>query len=66
MDAGLPYHPWREPLNIETIVTRENLETHTPRRAWSKPDLIDYGTVGDLTQGGATSLTIEDALYTST
>lgn len=48
----------------EIISNRQNSEKNAQRQSWSKPDLIDYGTVGDLTQGGASSGT-EDAFYTS-
>ena len=42
-------------MQTETMSNRENAEQNTQRRSWCKPDLIDYGTVGDLTQGGGTA-----------
>lgn len=39
-------------MQTETIYNRHNTEKNAQRQSWSKPDLIDYGSVGDLTRGG--------------
>ena len=49
----------------ETISNRQNSEKSAQRQSWNKPDLIDYGTVGDLTQGGGTANAFENITYTS-
>lgn len=49
----------------ETISNSQNSEKSAQRQSWNKPDLIDYGTVGDLTQSGGTAGAVEDAYTTS-
>ena len=52
-------------MQTETMSNREITEKNAQRQTWRKPDLIDYGSVGDLTQGGITVGNPENATYTS-
>lgn len=52
-------------MQTETISNCQNTEKNTQRQFWSKPDLIDYGTVDDLTKGGGVG-GVGEALYVST
>ena len=52
-------------MQTETMSNRANTEQNTQRQSWCKPDLIDYGTVGDLTQGGTIASTGESSYITS-
>ena len=56
---------WRQHMQTETLSKRQNTEKNAQRRSWCKPDLIDYGTVGDLTQGGGSIGLPESVVYTS-
>ncbi|WP_170265467.1 hypothetical protein [Thiohalocapsa marina] len=42
-----------------------HIEQDNAREAWSKPQLLDYGKVADLTEGGYLNSDAEDTLYTS-
>lgn len=42
-----------------------SIEFETLRPAWSKPALLDYGKVADLTQGGTYYSSVEGGVYTS-
>ena len=52
-------------MQTETMSNRANTEQNTQRQSWCKPALIDYGTVGDLTQGAVSGGSGEDGIYVS-
>lgn len=41
------------------------LDQEPSRPAWSKPELMDYGRVANLTQSGTFTSAYEDTFYTS-
>lgn len=51
-------------MSTETMNTSQPGENQRPRRPYTKPEMIDYGTTGDLTQSGYSTGT-EDGTYTS-
>jgi hypothetical protein len=51
-------------MNTKSLATTQSNENQNSHQSWIKPDLIDYGTVGDLTQGASSGGT-ETNSYTS-
>ena len=49
-------------MQIENIGNSQITDIHFQPQPWCKPELIDYGSVGDLTQGGYDAAT-EDGTY---
>ncbi len=45
--------------------TKLNAASPSERKAYRKPQLVEYGRVGDLTKGGYVGDPTEDAVYTS-
>lgn len=54
-------------MSTESFAGRSLVEDPAPRQTWSKPDLIDYGSVADMTQGGFFFFppNTENAIYTT-
>ena len=51
-------------MQIENIGNSQITDIHFQPQPWCKPELLDYGSVGDLTQGGADAGP-EDAYFSS-